>query len=328
MSLLEALPGIPTPVSDVTRALAQLWQGDAGAHAPSEFRASQMNLILHFGLKTEKEEAIKTFTSALHFSQRYPCRIIVLCPTSELPNSEAVLEGKLYSQCFIGEGKGEMCCCEALMLGYRTNASRFLEDQVSIWLESDLPTYHWFHRVPAERIAEQYLSFTKNCRRVVYDSGVDGYGLQSLAWPRPESLRDLAWARTLPIRQSLGQYLSSLAPELLIDGLQEITITYQAGQKGEAENLLCWFFGCLRRCRKDWSQVQPFRWSTHQDDSPQALRLLVQWKYDRDKHFAFRLENAEGEASISANWLGEEQRQPLQIKFLKPEEALAESLFF
>lgn len=253
MSLLQSLPGIATPVSDVTKALAQMWQGDsaAGAAAPSEFRASQMNLVLHFGLSTSEAEGLATFEKAVAFSQRYPCRIIVLCPTDEkTANSGEPLQGKLYSQCFIGTGHGEMSCCEALMLGYRPSESRFLEDQVSIWLESDLPTYHWFHRVPGHRIESQYLGFAKTCRRVIYDSGIDGYELHTLLWPRPEILHDLAWARLLPLRQSLGQFLSAFEPRLLVENLSEIVTWYAPGRRGEAENLVCWQYGGLMGCFK------------------------------------------------------------------------------
>src|SRR5690606_31892939 len=125
-------------VSAVTKTLREMWKvsHDSGQDAPSEFRASQMNLILHFGLSTTGEEARKAFDSAVSFAQRYPCRIIVLCP-EEKKEGESILEGKLCSQCFIGDDQRQMCCCEALILSYPTKESGFLDNQVSIWLESE-----------------------------------------------------------------------------------------------------------------------------------------------------------------------------------------------
>lgn len=368
MSLLQSLPGIATPVSDVTKALAQMWQSDAtaGTAAPSEFRASQMNLVLHFGLSTSDAEGLATFEKAVAFSQRYPCRVIVLCPTDEQSaNSGELLQGKLYSQCFIGTGHGEMSCCEALMLGYRPSESRFLEDQVSIWLESDLPTYHWFHRVSSERIESQYIGFAKTCRRVIYDSGIDGYTLHNLPWPRAEILHDLAWARLLPLRQSLGQFLSAFEPALLVESLSEIVISYASGKQGEAENLLHWQKCCLTDCYKasgipfpkappplssennpnagdtagdfsDLTDEEPdspvpriaSRLEALPSDSTESLR--IDWRFSRDsgKFFRFTYNTLTGEGSIKASFSGDPLSYPLHIKALKPEEELSEALFF
>ncbi|MDX2111683.1 MAG: glucose-6-phosphate dehydrogenase assembly protein OpcA [Verrucomicrobiota bacterium] len=328
MSLLQSLPGISTPVSEVTKALAQMWQGESAGSAPSEFRASQMNLILHFGLATTDADAQETFQIALRFAQRYPCRIIVLCPTENEPPGEAILEGKLFSQCYIGDGHGEMNCCEALILGYHCDAARFLEDQVSIWLESDLPTYHWFHHVPAAIIGQRYLSFTKACKRIIYDSTIDGYAYQSLSWPRPDNLRDLAWARILPIRQSLGQFLSAFPAATLIEGLCEIKLIGAPSRRGEAENLLCWLYGCLHKCRDDWDGTKPIEWSSHPATGPETGLIYISWHYINDHYFHFKLISDNGEASIEADFGDGPIRHPLQIMFLKPEEALAESLFF
>lgn len=368
MSLLQTLPGISTPVSDVTKALAQMWQGEAGVggDAPSEFRASQMNLVLHFGRTTSEAEALTTFDKAVAFSQRYPCRIIVLCPLDEqTADTGEPLQGKLYSQCFIGTGHGEMSCCEALMLGYRPSESRFLEDQVSIWLESDLPTYHWFHRVSGDRIESQYMGFAKTCRRVIYDSGIDGYALHNLPWPRAEILHDLAWARLLPLRQSLGQFLSAFEPALLVDKLSELVIGYASGKQGEAENLMHWQKNCLAASYEASGTPFPkappapspethpnagdtagdFTDHTEEDtdtqtpripcrieplpaDSPESLR--IDWRYtpESGKFFRFTFNAPTGEGTIKACFTEDPITYPLHIKSLKPEEELSEALFF
>ena len=48
------------------------------------------------------------------------------------------MESKLFSQCYIGESHREMCCCEALLLSYKSEDFGHLANQVSIWLEGDL----------------------------------------------------------------------------------------------------------------------------------------------------------------------------------------------
>ena len=52
--VFNALPGLEVPVGGITQSLARLWVGEPadGVGAPSEFRASQMNLVLHLGLPT------------------------------------------------------------------------------------------------------------------------------------------------------------------------------------------------------------------------------------------------------------------------------------
>ena len=120
-----------------------MWEADASLGSPSEFRASQMNLVLHFGLDVNEADARARFDTVIRFAQRYPSRIIVLCPTRE---EGAGMRAKLFSQCYIGETHREMCCCEACCC-YKSKPG-YLANQVSIWLEGDLPRYHWFMVCP------------------------------------------------------------------------------------------------------------------------------------------------------------------------------------
>ena len=141
--LIDSLPGIDLSVGEVSKALSKMWdvQDD---NAFTDFRASQMNLVLHFGRHVVFEEAKDRFEVSVRFAQRYPSRIIVLCPFIE---AEQPMRAKLYSQCFIGDSHREMCCCEALILGFTSEDKGFLFNQVSVWLERDLPIYHWFSQV-------------------------------------------------------------------------------------------------------------------------------------------------------------------------------------
>lgn len=191
-SLIDTLPGMRLPVAEVTSALAEMWQVDSpeGYKAPSEFRASQMNLILHLGPATSDEDARQQFDVAINFAQRYPCRIIVLCVVKEKgSSSHELLEAKLFTQCYPSKDQDKMCCCEALILGYTSGEPNYLANQVSIWLENDLPTYYWVHRVPANRIRADYLSFIEslNSRRIVYDPSVEDDGYPTIQWPRPKA---------------------------------------------------------------------------------------------------------------------------------------------
>ena len=75
-----------------------------------------MNVVLHFGWEVTAEQAQERFNALLTFAQRYPSRIIVLCPSRAI--TDGSMRAKLFSQCYIGDSHREMCCCEALLLGY------------------------------------------------------------------------------------------------------------------------------------------------------------------------------------------------------------------
>jgi len=330
-TLFDAMPGVVMPVADVMKTLSRMWQSDAvqaGHEAPSAFRASQMNLVLQFGLSTLAEEANGVFEQAIKFAQVYPCRIVVLCPLKE-GNHDMFLQGKLFSQCYIGASAREMCCCEALVLGYPVNGVGFLENQVSVWLENDLPVYHWLHRVPARRVDELYLPYFKLCTRVVYDSTIEGPEYGKIHWPKPESVMDLAYARLLPSRQSIGQFLSSYPPLLLVQDLLRVECRHAVENDTEAENLLRWQEGCLSQCAKLTKEYSDVGFSALPLDAASPNAIEVEWKYDGGKKY-FRWSHAKKSdcVNISADFGKGPVELPQQVKPMLTERVLAEALFF
>ncbi|QYY36208.1 glucose-6-phosphate dehydrogenase assembly protein OpcA [Ruficoccus sp. ZRK36] len=327
MTIFDALPGQLMDVSEVTHSLTQMWAGTVNPdqEAPSEFRASQMNIVLHFGLKTSPDEAFDRFNTAIAFAQRYPCRIVVLCPMGR-ESSDRLLQGKLFAQCYVGSSMRDMCCCEALMLGYPTREAGFLANQVSIWLENDLPTYHWFNRIPAERITGMHLDFVKRCRRVIYDSDIEEADILKVKWPRPEAAVDLAHARILPIRQSLGQFLSRYETAKLAGGLQGVQVRYTDGREGEARNLLKWTESCLQACAKDAKLDLNTEFTQHKSECSNCLE--IEWTYDDSRHFLWTHENKGLDARVTADFGSGRVSTPMQVGFLEPVNALAEALFF
>ena len=80
----SALPGADVPVGGIARGLSQMWTdlGEAGeaAPGPDDAKATQVNFVLHLGMNTTPEDALTQFQTAVRFSQRYPSRVVVLCP--------------------------------------------------------------------------------------------------------------------------------------------------------------------------------------------------------------------------------------------------------
>ena len=285
--LIDALPGIELPVGEVTARLASMWDGGPTSSS-SEFRASQMNVVLHFGLDVTPEEARERFETVLHFAQRYPSRIIVLCPAREV--GDGSMSAKLFSQCYIGESHREMCCCEALLLSYKSEDCGHLSNQVSVWLEPDLPTYHWFSGVPAKRIESYFDNLLIGVRRSVYDSSIETEDLSKLDWPNGGSVSDLAKARLLPVRQAVGQFLSGYRIENLCRGLKRVTVAHCQSMSGEGQRLMEWVKDCLGECTKCEecaAKTAEFVLASG-DDLGSDCSLSLEWEYDDDRYFKWR----------------------------------------
>jgi len=328
-SLIDSLPGIEVAVADVTAMLGQMWKTedtDEGG-LNMAFRASQLNLILHIGALSTAEDAVVQFESAIRFAQRFPCRIIILCPSAKKSESDA-LKAKLFSQCYVGQYYRKMCCCEALMLAYPESQLNYLGNQVSIWLESDLPIYYWFHRIPAKSVRDNYLPLTKNARRIVYDSSIEDNEFNTFEWPDPKRARCLASARVLPLRQSTGQFLSAYPEDILIDGLYEVTVSYADGFLGEAEKLSRWVSECVKACADRIGYKTPIDFITQPVEIGARASLELEWGYSNKKFFRWTHRETSQTGSIQADFGKGKISYPLQVKMLEPEMALGEALFF
>lgn len=325
-TLFEQLPGQPMPVAEVADELAHMWEGE-GEHAQlSESHATQVNLVLHIGEKATVEKALECFDTAISFAQQYPCRIIVICP--ETGSTTSGMQAKLYSQCFIDPELREACCCEALILGHHAQDYKFLDSQISTWLEPDLPVFYWLHGVPPET-ACSHTQFLKYCSRVIYDSAVEGGRCSTHAWPKPKQAQDLARARTLPWRQSIGQILAAYPPEVLIDGLQHIRVRHDSALQAEAGNLLLWVQKSLRGCYKASGRKQGMEVQCDLQPSEKANIITVDWSYsDAPRHFQWSHAYNSKTGCLSLNLTGTDVKEALQIRDLKPHQMLAEAFYF
>ena len=315
------------PVGEVTDRLNRMWEGDASG-SPSAFRASQMNVVIHFGWEVTPAEAQVRFEALLAFAQRYPSRIIVLCPSRSI--TDGSMRAKLFSQCYIGESHREMCCCEALLLGYEPENCGHLGNQVSVWLEPDLPSYHWFCGVPGERIEQYFDSLLVSVRRSIYDSSYEGEDLSRLDWPDPARVGDLAMARLLPVRQAIGQYLSGYQIEDLCRGLRKVTVRHCESMFGEGMRLMEWIRACLSDCDRceDCTALKADYTVEPCGEGDSDCSLALEFGYSDDRYFKWRkfFEGSMGE--IEASLGKSEEKISTRMKSLGPEQTIAEALFF
>ncbi len=320
-AVLDALPGTPMRVAEVIPALAKYWQ-DAPHDTPTS-RASQMNLVLVFGRGVGEDSAREQMDHALALARRYPCRIVVLCPDA----ADAPPRGRLHIACYPAANGKSRRCGEALLMSFPAQAApESLENQVSVWLESDLPVYVWLHGVDAAE-ASRYARLVRTARRVVYDSSACGGLLPDAVWPKPEIVRDLARSRTLAVRQSLGQFLSAYAADSLVRGLVSVQVRHAADKAGEATHLLEWMRERLdEAARRTCVPVTAdFRMESRADCK---ACLSTEWRYADGGFFRWEHAATGSGAQVAADIAGVSQAYPLRVPFLEQPVALAESLFF
>ena len=315
--VLAALPGSPVPVREALATLAHAW----AAEGDEVVRASQMNVVLLLGATTPPEEANALFEQAQAFARRYPSRLIVLAGRA---GNEAP-EAKVHVACFLDTARRGKRCCEALLLAHGRHTPE-LESLLSTWLEGDLPAYLWTHRVASEELTH-WMGFAGRFTRVVVDRSVDGDAPFALAWPRPEVVRDLAFARCLPVRQALGQFLSGHTPTDLVRGLSSVRVIHGPTHRGEAFGLLGWMQTALTACATQ--SRQPLTASFALDSACRlGSCLAVEWDYDNGNHFAWEHADTGTKSTVALDFATTHRAFDLAVPFSSPEFALGEALFF
>lgn len=322
--IFNALPGMDVPVDEIGRGLARMWEDTAasGGAAPGndDVTATQVNLVLHLGLAAEPDDARRQFDTAVRFSQRYPSRVVVLCPLHH--DDGLLIKAKVYGECFLGKSKSDKRCVEFVMLSYSRAARPYLENQVSICLSTDLPLYYWAHRFSASNRLADYRYLLGRARRVMIDSATAPADALTYPWTNPESLRDLAYSRLLPVRQTVGQFLARYAPEALVDGLQTATVIHGEDLVAEARVTHGW----LRRRLAACGAIDRVQWKTERAG---AGVLGIRFEYAGGaKYFRWQGDLETHHAQFEADFGTGAAKLPAAVSLLTPEQALSEAMFF
>jgi hypothetical protein len=326
-SIFDALPGQETPVGAISKNLARMWATDerSAAKPGEDSKATQVNFVLHLGIHTTPQDALAQFQTAVRFSRRYPCRVVVLCPVREDNAKDGELRAKIYGECHPGKTRGDLRCCEFVMLSYPTAARQFLENQVSICFSTDLPVYYWAHNFSSSAKLGAYQYLLAKAKRVLIDRSLvppDDQG--ELSWPRPDAVRDLVHARLLPVRQTIGQFLSAYAPAALADGLVSVLVRHGSGRRAEGRVLADWCRARLLACGAPASL--PAKVEADSAAAPDSIEVL--FVYGNVQTFRFHGDFAKGLAQLSAHIRGSVTELSTAISLLSPEAALAEAMFF
>ncbi len=322
--IFKALPGIEVPVSSIKHSLTRMWDDTAaaGGSAPThdDSKATQVNFVVQLGLHTTVEDALEQFQTAVRFSRRYPCRVVVLCPMPD-ETTEKEIRAKIYGECHLGKSKGDTRCCEFVMLNYPFTARPFVEDQVSICLSSDLPLYYWPHRFISSARISQFQYLLSRSKRVLLDSAITPADALTFSWPKPEAVRDLAFARLLPVRQTIAQFLSAYTPNTIVDGLKSVTLTHQPAVAAEARVIAKWLESRLADCGAKAITVET-------RERADGVSFELDFVYSNAHHFHWRGDLAHGSGHFEADFGTGKTTLPTAVSLLSPEAALGEAMFF
>ena len=324
--IFDALPGMDVPVSSISKGLAQMWAGEATAGKPApdsdHAKATQVNFVLHLGLNTDAEDAVAQFGTAVKFSRSYPSRVVVLCPLLD-DAGVTNMRAKVYGECSIGKSADDTRCCEFVMLSYPRSARGHLENQVSICLSTDLPVYYWAHRFSESSKLADYRYLLNTARRILIDSASAPADALSYAWPQPEKVRDLAFARLLPVRQSVGQFLGRYPVGALAKGLTSVTLAHGPDVASEARVLLAWAGDRIGACGTSDEKVEL---AQPAGMAPRAFALS--FAYDDQRSFSWKADLATAHATFDADFGTGRTVMPASVAVLSPEAALSEAMFF
>lgn len=327
--IFNALPGIEVPVGAIGKSLAQMWTETGADGRPTlevdDAKATQVNFVLHLGLNTTAEDSARQFEVVVNFSQRYPSRIVVLCPLrADVPAPE--MRAKIFGECFLGRSKSDKRCVEFVMLSYSRSARPFLENQVSTCLSTDLPLYYWAHRFSESGRLADYRYLLSRAKRVLIDSAIAPPDALTYAWPNPSAIRDLVYCRLLPVRQSIGQFLAAYPPARLVDGLKSVTVAHAEPLAAEARVALGWLRRRLAACGAPKDAV-----GFALEKLPKTARQSLGVRFDygnAQRFFRWRGDLATGQALFEADLGTGRTTLSAAVSLLKPETALSEAMFF
>jgi hypothetical protein len=306
-----------------------MWTDNAAGGRPApeadDAKATQVNVVLHLGFHTTPEDAVRQFEIVLKFSQRYPSRIVVLCPLlADVP--EARMQAKIFVECFLGRSKADKRCVEVVVLSYSRAARPYLENQVSISLSADLPLYYWAHRFSESGRLADYRYLLCRANRVLLDSATAPPDAMTYPWPNRDAIRDLVYSRLLPVRQSTGQFLAAYDPARLVDGLNKVTVLHAAALAAEGRVTLGWLRRRLEACGPATKDVE---WKAEAFPAEEKGSLGITFAYEGAKRF-FRWSGdlATGHARFEADFGTGRTRLSAAVSLLTPEMALSEAMFF
>ena len=235
--------GQPVEVGQISRALAKLWDSDAGATT----RASLVN----FAIVCRGVEAMKGNTSVIsEFTSQHACRALL---AGIAPNGagEPTISAWINAHCHLSRAGAKQICCEQISFLFEGHSESRMANTLFANLDSDLPLYLWWQGEFPDPIDETLWAWVD---RLIYDSqewkvAHAQFSLLRESIERAQAhliLCDLNWARSLHLRQALSQMFDHPDNLVLLENLKTITIAHAPDYRSTALLLVSWFAAQLK----------------------------------------------------------------------------------
>jgi hypothetical protein len=137
-------------------------------------------------------------------------------------------------------------------------------------------------------------------------------------------VRDLAYARLLPVRQAIGQFLSGFAPASISNGLSGLTVRHGTAHAAEAHGLAVWARSRLLDCGASADLAYEVGAVAGMADNT----IELSFHYTNGQHFSWCGDTSKGCAQFKASVGGAQSELAIAFGLLGPAAALAEAMFF
>lgn len=233
--------GQPVELGQISRALTNLWEAEAGAKS----RASLVNFVL-YGEGTDALEANNLII--FEFTRAHACRAILM---ANVPGStERRVQAWINAHCHFSRAGGKQICCEQITFIVEETAYELLGNVLLANLDSDLPLYLWWQpELPATPPTQLWHWVD----RLIFDSQVwqdtaeQARRLRhTLKCHSPRLVPcDLNWTRSLHLRQATAQMFDNPEALRLLPGIDRLVCTHAPGHLSTVRLHACWIAGQL-----------------------------------------------------------------------------------
>ena len=225
--------GTPVEVGAISRELKKLWLADQ-----TRTRATLFN----FAIVCEGEAAMQESTELLaHFVGSHAFRAILI--GIESAPGETSVQAWINAHCYLPKAGAKHVCSEQVSLYIKGDVRAALPNLLFQQLDYDLPLTLWWR---GDRLDHLHPEVWRWVDRLIYDSQCwsDPKRNISVLREQVESQRtvlcDLAWTRTLRLRQSLAQMFDTPEHATALRQLEQVSISYAPGMRTSACLLLGW----------------------------------------------------------------------------------------
>lgn len=232
--LSNALLGQPVEISEISKGLKKLWEGN-----DASTNASLMNFLIY---SEDPSILVKNSERIQRLTQEHACRAVLIAMDREAP--EASAQAWVTAHCHLAHGKKSICS-EQIAFLLRGKALGRLRNTVFAHLNSDLPLVLWWQGDLSDLFEERLYRLID---RLLVDSSAwrdPAKGFQDLTEATENSgksliVQDLSWTRSYHFRLALAGLFDDPAASKAFPEINEVRITAHTDQKTSAKMLLAW----------------------------------------------------------------------------------------